>query len=221
MKYITVYTLLVLIAVVFFPVGNTKAEQDIPKVDISATPVEREIIVDKMIPGDWATRTISIKNNGDGNIAYQMTSDFSSGSKKFYNVLDLKVSIEEDVIFDGLLKDFQGFSNRLLALSENENVQIRIDFPFDSGNEYQGLSTTVKFEFLAEAHSQGIVSSHTDRPSEPHNNGSHSAVGFLPQTGESSPFLFYIIGGLLVILGTYLFSKKDFIRTLIRNRETP
>src|SRR5699024_9710306 len=72
---------------------------------------------------------------------YVLASRFSSGTKKLYNQLQLTVNQGKNTIFQGQLADFQDIEIKTLDSGEETQFEFRIDFPYESGNEFQGLVT--------------------------------------------------------------------------------
>ncbi|KGP74121.1 LPXTG cell wall anchor domain-containing protein [Pontibacillus yanchengensis] len=150
LRYLSIYSLVVFIFVILSPIGSTGANKSDPVIDLSLKPTKREFKVDKMVPGDWATRTLTVQNNGNKDFSYQMTSSYLEGNNKFYNQLDLRVESQNQILFDGKLENFEGLKSRSLDYSTEEDITITVTFPYESGNEYQGLATSVLFTFVAE-----------------------------------------------------------------------
>src|SRR5690625_6875792 len=94
-----------------------------------------------MKPGDWTTETYTVSNERQENTHYVLASRFSGESKKFYNQLQLTVKQGKDTLFHGQLAEFQGFGIKTLDTGEETQFEFRVDFPYGSGNEFQGLVT--------------------------------------------------------------------------------
>src|SRR5699024_2037205 len=97
----------------------------------------------------WTTEKFTVSNKRQENTHYLLASRFSGGSKKFYNQLQLTVKQGKDTLFHGQLADFQGFGVKTLDTGEKTQFEFRIDFPYESGNEFQGLVT--HFDILVQA----------------------------------------------------------------------
>ena len=108
--------------------------------------------IENMKPGDWTTETYTVSNKRQENTHYVLASRFSGGSKKFYNQLQLTVKQGKDTLFQGQLADFQDFGTKKLGTEEETQFEFRIDFPYESGNEFQGLVT--HFDIVVQAEDQ-------------------------------------------------------------------
>src|SRR5699024_9484010 len=104
-------------------------------------PDQMLIRIENMKPGGWTTQRFSVSDQHQENTHYLLASRFSGGSKKFYNQLQLTVKQGKDTLFHGQLADFQGFGVKTLDTGEKTQFEFRIDFPYESGNEFQGLVT--------------------------------------------------------------------------------
>ncbi|RSK26413.1 LPXTG cell wall anchor domain-containing protein [Bacillus sp. HMF5848] len=149
--FLALYSCIVLGIVFLNPIGNTEAIESEPVIDIETAPTNRLFDIKNIKPGDWAIRTLTIENKGNRNFEYNMRVEKESGSDLFYDTLLLEVSDDSSLLYKGKLSGFQGFKSRELAMFTSEDLTFRVDFPFESGNEYQGLETAVLFKFTAEA----------------------------------------------------------------------
>lgn len=152
LKYAGFYSLIVFLIISLYPTGNIAAIDAEPKVDISTSaPNGRLFEVSDLKPGDWAKRDITVENKGNRDFEYTMTAQFESGDEMFYQALSFKLEHAGVALFDGKLSEFTGLGKRHLPVSDTEDFTLTIDFPYEYGNEYQGLTTVVLFIFNAEA----------------------------------------------------------------------
>ncbi|KGX86119.1 TasA family protein [Pontibacillus litoralis] len=191
LKVLSIYCVIVLVVVLYFPFGETRAIESDPIIDISTTPAERFIRVTNLKPGDTITRSLTVHNEGNVNVPYSFTARMKSGSQKLYEQLELDIVAGGDVYYSGSLSEFQGLSNLSLARSSSDTYEVRIEFPYESGNEFQGLTTSTLLTFVAEGN-ETIPSS---------GEGLFAASGQLPQTGQAAPIAIYVIGSFLVVGG--------------------
>jgi hypothetical protein len=105
-----------------------------------------------MKPGDWATRKLTIQNRGTEGFNYNTQVRFNGGSQKLYNEFLLKVWNSNGVLHTGKLKDFKGLSSRYLKAKHQEDLMFEVNFPYELGNEFQGLGFEVEFEFIIEGY---------------------------------------------------------------------
>lgn len=204
-QLIAMYFGLVFITFVLFPIGNTGANESTPQVDLSLSPVQQLFNIHHMKPGDWMTRTLTIQNKGNQDFMYQSGANFISGSEMLYNQLVMTVSTGDEILYEGKLSGFNGFEKRPLAHLEEEKLTYTVEFPYESGNEFQGLTTKVAFNFAAEMLPEDVVESVGSVPvkGDPSNFGSA-----LPKTGEINPIIFYLAGLALILTGIMLYRKK-------------
>ncbi len=180
-------------------------EEEQNQISISVSPSDMLFDVDNIKPGDIFERTSVIKNDGRQDYYYQSAANQLSGSEKLYNQLDLTVlDAGEEVLYEGNLSDFDGFSPRFLGSGEEEEITYLAEFPWESGNEYQGLETDFSIVMWADA-----------EPIEPGEPNEDSIVGgLLPQTGEEVPWTYYVIGIALIVLGgtALLWKQKRIVK---------
>ena len=218
-KLILIYTCLLLVAAVFIPIGNTGADSSTPEIKIDTLPESVLFNIKDFKPGDWAPRVLTIQNNGNQDFSYNIQSRMKSGSEKLFNVFQLKIKDSSGVIFKGDLKDFKGLDPRPLAAFSEEKLTVTVEFPYVSGNEFQGLYTEVEFVLYAEGKNE-LPPPDTEEPDEDNgstpsgnnNNPPGKDTGSLPQTGEDNP-IFIILAGLFISMSglALLLVKKSII----------
>ncbi|MGR9048695.1 TasA family protein [Halobacillus faecis] len=216
LKIFSIYSICILVFVFLPPIGSTQASENASEIDLS-TSHERIIDIENFKPGDYAVRTFALNNNGTEKLQYTVTSSRKSGSEKLYDQLAFTLAIEGEEVFSGYLPDFEKISGRKLEANGSNEMTLKIEFPYESGNEFQGLATEIVFTFFAEGDVPpvSIPDEGTDSPQR--QTGQQvvpSEGGVLPQTGEESPFHYYLVGGLLLTLGTFL-----YIRSFLRKKQ--
>lgn len=219
-KIILIYTCILLVATVFIPIGNTGADSSTSEIKIDALPEKVLFDLDDFKPGDWAPRVLTIQNNGNQDFTYNLQSRMKSGSRKLFNVFQLKIEDTSGVIFNGDLKDFRGLDPRPLAAFSDEKLTVTVEFPYVSGNEYQGLGTDVEFVLYAGGENAppptDTEKPNQDNGSTPPGNNSNKPpstdTGSLPQTGEDNP-IFIILSGLFISMAglALLLVKKSIL----------
>ncbi|RHW42266.1 hypothetical protein D1B31_06495 [Neobacillus notoginsengisoli] len=120
---------------VIFPKTGIAAEK--LKVDLTTSPDAFLFQLTNLVPGDWANRTLLIKNNGEEDYTYITSSKLKKGSKKFYHKLWLKVSDHKEVLFEGKLKDFNNLEERFLKKGKSEELFFTVKLPEELGNEFR------------------------------------------------------------------------------------
>lgn len=159
-----------------------------------------------MKPGDWSEKDLTIQNRGEQAFKYTMKDSFIGGSKKLYNEFNLEVKAPDGtVLYSGKLKDFGQLEPRTLSAMHEEVLHLKVEFPYELGNEFQGKEFSVEFIFTAEL--TGNVSPVTGDPidtDKPPGDGD-----ILPNTSTN----YYNVAalGLLFIIGAgtvWLIAKK-------------
>jgi LPXTG-motif cell wall-anchored protein len=221
-KLILIYTCILLVAAVFIPVGNTGADSSTPEIKIDTLPEKVLFDIKDFKPGDWAPRVLTVQNNGNQDFSYNIQSRMKSGSKKLYNVFQLEIKDQSGVIFKGDLKDFKGLDPRPLAAFSEEKLTVTVDFPYVSGNEFQGLDTEVEIVLYAEGKNdppptdpdpeEPDEDNGNNPPGDDSNNPPAEDTGSLPQTGEDDP-IFIILSGLFISMAgiALLLIKKSIL----------
>ncbi|MEH7238461.1 TasA family protein [Bacillus sp. JJ1562] len=169
-------------------------------IDIMTTPEKILFDIDNFKPGDWATRTLTIKNSGSEDFKYLTSADRKSGSKELYESLILTISDSGGEVFKGKLGDFKKIDPRTIESGKQEELNFTVEFPPNLGNEYQGLTTEVEMKFYAEGTLGGVLP--VDGPK-------------LPETGTNT-FNILIAGIALVVGGSILFFilRRKRLRTV-------
>ncbi|MCM3717672.1 LPXTG cell wall anchor domain-containing protein [Fictibacillus phosphorivorans] len=219
-KLILIYSCLILIVAVFIPIGNTGADSSTPEIKIDTFPDSVLFDIKDFKPGDWAPRELTIQNNGNKDFSYNIQSRMKTGSEKLFNQFQLKIEDASGRVYQGSLKDFKGINPRPLASFSEEKLIVTVEFPYISGNEFQGLETKVEFVVYAEGKDEppttGIDNPDerevTSPPSNDNENLPSKETGSLPQTGEDNP-IYVILSGLFITLAglALLLMKKSIL----------
>jgi hypothetical protein len=109
-------------------------------------------------PGDSFERVLTVQNNQNESFDYNADSNFTEGSKDFYEQLLLKVEdVNGTVLYEGLLSEFSKFASRPLAGGEKEELFFTIKVPEELGNEFQGVFADFQIKLYAEGTIGGIL----------------------------------------------------------------
>jgi len=112
-----------------------------------------------MAPGDTVEARISINNNGNLQLRYVMTTDVNSGTPMANQLqcrlYDYATSVD---LYNGSLNGAhfgdsslgQQAGDRILNSGSTDYLAIEITLPADTGNNFQGKTTNVTFNFIAE-----------------------------------------------------------------------
>ncbi|RXT04387.1 hypothetical protein [Ammoniphilus sp. CFH 90114] len=138
------------LVVAFTPYDSTQAMRSGQYIGISSGPTTRFLDIEDLKPGDEVVSTIKVQNEDEINYFYTIRLRNISGSKELYNKFDLQISDAIKVLYRGSLSQYNGFSPRYLLKHSSESLTIKVSLPKDVGNEYQGLSSNVAFDFITE-----------------------------------------------------------------------
>lgn len=197
-KYVILYSLTMLLFILYIPISSSGANEQTIKVDLVTTPTNVLFNVQNMKPGDVIKRTLSIENNSNVNVDYQTKAKFKAGSKKLYEQLRLHVTDGQNRLYDGKLSEFTGFDSRKLTQSNADQFVFFVEFPYESGNEFQGLAT--QFEIVVSAAS-GII------PNGDADSSKHALQ--LPKTGNVNPILFVFAGLFMLVIGIAVYFRRQ------------
>lgn len=137
-----------LLGLTFYSSGQALAASN--PVDISISPDSLLFDITNMKPGDWAERTLTIQNRGETHFNYNTKAEFKGGSEKLYNEFLLEVMDSSGPLFEGKLSNFTQLEPRYLKSFHEEDLKFTIRFPYELGNEFQGLQFEVVFKFITE-----------------------------------------------------------------------
>lgn len=214
-KMIIIYSLFILTVTIFMPVGQTGAVDRSPELDMTLSPQEYLFNIGNMKPGDWANRTLTVKNNGNKDFHYTVEVKQESGSEMLYNQLDVQVFDAEGILFEGKLNELKELESRFLTSHSKHPLKFSVMFPVESGNEYQGLATEVALIFSAEGapgeqppEDNGQEPPVSGDPKDDSSGGDSLLDSVLPQTGETNPLYYYLSGLAMILIGFAAYNIK-------------
>lgn len=178
---------------------------DLNQIAIEVLPSDSLFNITDMKPGDWAPRTVTIKNAGLQEFEYQLRV-INEGPDKLFNKLLFEINDQSNELYYGKLAEFETIPLRNLAASGAEELNLTIHFPKEAGNEFQGLHAQFSLHFTAEGKENNtIVASTFIGGIVGSNEGSLSVSGAgLPHTATNI-FKFLFIGLLTLAVGGVLF----------------
>ncbi|RYI25793.1 LPXTG cell wall anchor domain-containing protein [Bacillus infantis] len=145
-KALFILTLLILI---IFPHNQVQAEDK--EIDIVTNPSGYFFKVGNLKPGDWMPRDITISNNGKQDFKYTSIIGKKKSVKGLFEELELLVKKDSATLYEGKMKDFEGFTPRPLKKDQSETLFFQVTMPYDLGNAFQDSSAEVEILFVAEA----------------------------------------------------------------------
>lgn len=200
------------------PVTSVYAEgeddTEVKEIDISITPTDTLFEVSNMKPGDWAPRTITVKNIGSKDFEYQMQLQ-NSGDEKLFNELLLEIKAGDEELYEDKLANFKSLPLRKLTTGNEENLEVTIRFPEHLGNEFQALQSSFAFTFTAEGDES--------EPVQEEIIGQISSLGSPMSGGPGLPdgttnLIYYIllcgalvVGGIVMVITIY-YRKMRFVQ---------
>ena len=111
--------------------------------------------ISDMIPGDQATRTVTVSNTGSVPFTYAVTSSSEGGPATLMwtdNVDGLRVELSNDggVLYDGLVKSLSSIATGVeVEAGGTEVLTYVFSLPSSAGNSFQGLSQGVGISYDA------------------------------------------------------------------------
>ncbi|MDA6082827.1 hypothetical protein OSJ97_25130, partial [Escherichia coli] len=83
-------------------------------------------------------------NQGKQDFRYTAQIGKKKSVKGLFEELDFLVKKDSDILFDGKLKDFEGFTPRKLAKGSSEQLFFQVSMPYELGNAFQESSAEVE-----------------------------------------------------------------------------
>jgi hypothetical protein len=207
-KLFRLFPLLLLISgICFFPSTSVFAnETDKKDIDITLSPKDTLFNISNMKPGDWAPRTITVKNSGSKSFTYQMESR-NNGDTKLFNELLMEIKAGDKELYSGKLAEFKSVEARKLASGNEENLDITIRFPEHLGNDFQGLEAAFTLNFTAESKNTTPVQTATKGQID---SGDPKSSGFSLPATSTNIFNLLLFGIVLVASGIVLMIVRHY-----------
>lgn len=142
--------ILVVLAGVVWHAGGVSAEDTIKLTVNSHT--TSTTTMNNMQPGDTMASDYKIINDGNDPFDYSVDFKFLSGDADLYDTLQMTLQKEGVIIYSGVMSEAAGrVTIGSLEGAEQEAIQMDVLFPPEAGNEFQGKTVSVAFEFTATA----------------------------------------------------------------------
>jgi predicted ribosomally synthesized peptide with SipW-like signal peptide len=130
-------------------------------VDINTSPVSEVFTVSNMAPGDTATEKLDVTNGGTLQLKYGMSTGIS-GDAPLAGQIDFEIRKQTNgadcdnnnftgtTVYTGKLDNASiGAGSELLNAGATQQLCMRAILPHDTGNAFQGKTTTATFTFAA------------------------------------------------------------------------
>ncbi|MBB6453682.1 LPXTG-motif cell wall-anchored protein [Salirhabdus euzebyi] len=205
--------IMIFLYMICFPVSAVSGSPNsLNVVDIETSAGEYLFDVKNLKPGDWAPRTIVVKNNGEQDFTY-VTSIENTGPEKLFGELLLEVSDSSGEIYNGKLVDFNGLGQRSLAVGSEEELHLTVRVPEHLGNDYQGLDAKFLLQFTAEGkpvENNDEDENNGETPVDKETGGDGTSGGSeLPDTATNMFNLLLGGGGLLLAGGSLYLLQRN------------
>ncbi|AIQ44210.1 hypothetical protein [Paenibacillus sp. FSL R5-0912] len=142
--------ILVVLAGVVWHAGGASAEDTIKLTVNSHT--TSTATMNNMQPGDTMASDYTVINDGNDPFDYSVDFKFLSGDAELYKILQMTLQKEGVIIYTGVMSEAEGrVTIGSLEGAEQEAIQMDVVFPPEAGNEFQGKTVSVAFEFTATA----------------------------------------------------------------------
>lgn len=103
-----------------------------------------------MAPGERANATVLVSNQGEHEFFFTLSTAKESGSQSLWDKLHIDVYGNDDFHhYSGPLSGLQYWSIATLAVGEEENLTLSVQFPESAGNQFQGAELSLSFTFNA------------------------------------------------------------------------
>lgn len=163
--------------------------------------------VEDILPGETDESTVTIQNIGKKKVDIDLNAKVESG-EELTKILDLQIiktqSSKEETVYTGKYSDLKTIN---VSLEPHEKMAYKFiaTLPIETGNEFQGKESVIKFVLIATGKKDEPVA-----PDETPEIITDEVVP--PQTGEG--IIIFIIGGVLLIalivfLVTIFLNRKD------------
>lgn len=101
-----------------------------------------------LMPGASVSANLDVKNEGDVDFKYKVSSDCTDGDLALYNKLNISIDSGSSNIYNGPLKDLNIFVGNLVA-KKTQQLKFTVFLPKEADNSCQGKLATAKFIFDA------------------------------------------------------------------------
>jgi LPXTG-motif cell wall-anchored protein len=144
-----IFLILTLFILTLYPTLKAFAEEK--EIDINTNLNGYFFNVGELKPGDWMPRDITIINNGQKNFKYTSIIGKKKSVKGLFEELEILVKKDSATLYEGKMKDFEGFKPRPLKKGQSETLFFQVTMPYELGNAFQDSSAEVEILFVAEA----------------------------------------------------------------------
>lgn len=180
----------------YMPFHATIASDAEGVIEISASPSSAFIKVNNMVPGDQIIEKLIIKNSGTIDFNYAVTArNEDPFEKTLFNQLLVHIEDGEEILYDGLLSEFQLQILGNLKSKESDHLDFLVSLPITADNNLQNKSASIAFDFTARAEQESAINDSIETK--------------LPNTATNS-FNFLVVGTSLLALGLslYMYNRK-------------
>ncbi|AIQ55323.1 hypothetical protein [Paenibacillus sp. FSL R7-0331] len=142
--------MMLLITGVVWHAGGVSAEDTI-KLTVHSNS-KSTAVMNNMQPGDESLSEYTMINEGSQALDYFVDFKFLSGDAELYKILEMTLQKEGVTLYSGVMSQAEGrVAVGSLAGGSEEAIQMDVTFPLEAGNEFQGKTVSVTFNFTASA----------------------------------------------------------------------
>lgn len=106
------------------------------------------INIDNLQPGGSVTADVNVKNIGDIDFKYKVSSEKSDGDTQLYDKLNVIINDGNTDVYSGPLNNLNTQIGTIIPLGQ-QLLHFTVSLPADANNYYQGKFTTAKINFDA------------------------------------------------------------------------
>lgn len=157
----------------------------------------------KLYPGQppsEARQPLKIKNTGESDFQFSISSEFGGGDPRLFDILKLNIVDNEGIeVYSGNLKNLNDQALGTIRPGSSKTFNFTLELPEVVDNSYQALNTSFQFNIAASG----------DSSTGPSMDSGSKNDDRLPNTGVPSHIPYYSAGFIALIGGLFLWKKKQ------------
>ncbi|MBT2692598.1 hypothetical protein [Bacillus sp. ISL-55] len=121
------------------------------KLSLKTFPESSFINASNMAPGDEIVSTLEVNYEGNAVPKVFLNPRKEKGSSELYKQLNISVEDKHNILFKGRLLELNNLDLGKFREMDSKKLTFTVGLPVSLKNEYQGVDTTVAFDFAAKA----------------------------------------------------------------------